>query len=400
MFDMFFPTAADLPLSPPPPWAQFVITAVGLFSVLLPAGPIRLSSGGILFGLFFYLYVWTAAQTFDAYNAAVTNIGIVYRWLDLVLIHTPEKDFWRVPEVKEGAEKDHVIEGRAPEGQWAKLKWFTDLWLSARGVGWNIRNSQMPPSAPSDVVKSRWLLEYIFRLFFMYLGVDVTSTLMMIIGVDAPFFDQPIWWQVSVSWIKVLRSYYAIELMYSVAAIVAVASGLFKPQEWPPITGSFRKYGFTIRKMWGTCWHQLMRRPCSEPARVFKEFFGLKKGSFLSRYSQIWIAFLVSTSTHHAGAVIGMFEDGGYWQMIYFMVQPAGIMLEDFAIYVGKRAGIQDGASSRALGFVWTFIWFSWSMRFMAAYQPFSWTASYIFPSLSEYLLKLLGQTINSKMIV
>lgn len=66
-------------------------------------------------------------------------------------------------------------------------------------------------------------------------------------------------------------------------------------------------------------WHQCLRRRCSEAGRLIKAAFRLKDGRLLSRYSQLWIEFIVSALSHLAGAIVGCFEDGGYWQFVYFM---------------------------------------------------------------------------------
>lgn len=62
----------------------------------------------------------------------------------------------------------------------------------------------------------------------------------------------------------------------------------------------------------------------------------------MSRYSQVWVGFAVSASVHHAGAKIGMYEDGGYWQAVYFMIQPIAIMLEDGIIALAQRTGFES----------------------------------------------------------
>jgi len=66
----------------------------------------------------------------------------------------------------------------------------------------------------------------------------------------------------------------------------------------------------------------------------------------MSRYSSVWVGFFVSAISNHTGAMVGCFEDGGYWQAVYFMMQPVGIMAEDFAVFLGKAAGIRESGSS------------------------------------------------------
>lgn len=211
-----------------------------------------------------------------------------------------------------------------------------------RGVGWNIRSAQIPPAVPSSYPRNRWLGKSSIRLFMMYLGCDLTSSILNYTAVNEPFFDQPLLWQVFFAWTKALRSYYIIEASYCMVAVPAVLFRVSSPQMWPPMTGSFRKDACTVRKTWGTCWHQVMRRACSEAGRIVKAICGFRKGGFLSRYSQIWVGFALSASSHHAGAVTGCFDDKGFWQVMFFMVQPAGIMFEDLMIWLGKKMSLKE----------------------------------------------------------
>jgi hypothetical protein len=188
----------------------------------------------------------------------------------------------------------------------------------------------------------------------MYLGNDITATILEQFCPDAPFFDQPLANQIFLAWTKAFGSYYSVELNYYAAAIPCVLLGYGTPSSWPPISGSFRREAYTVRKMWGTCWHQLMRRPCSEAGRIVTKICGFEKGSFSSRYSQIWVAFAVSAVSHHMGAKLGCFEDGGFWQAVYFLVQPVGIMGEDFVIWVGKKMGFGETGKSPCSSRKWT----------------------------------------------
>lgn len=106
-------------------------------SVLLPAGPVRLSSGGLMFGLCFYLCVWTAAETRDGYTTGSGCIIVLYRWIDLVLLHNAERDFWQVGKVDTGTDANHdrvTVEVRAPQGKLAKVRWFAGIFWAFRSV--------------------------------------------------------------------------------------------------------------------------------------------------------------------------------------------------------------------------------------------------------------------------
>ncbi|CZR61800.1 uncharacterized protein PAC_11697 [Phialocephala subalpina] len=380
MFEALFPAEG----SPPPSWLQTMMSLVSVGSILLPYGVARLSAGGIVLGLFFYLQFWTADNTVGAYAAGTGCASVLLRWIDLLAVHRPETDFWPVKKVEN--DTSHVpVEERVPSRIWAKLKWFSSLWIASRGIGWNIQVNQLPPAVPSDYPKALWLRQVTIRTFFMYVGYDMTSNILLYFTRLGPFFTQPLVWQVFYAWVKAFRAYYSFELSYFALAIASVAIGLSQPYQWPPITGSFRRDAYTVRRMWGRCWHQCMRRSCSEAGRIVKNTLGLPDGSFRSKYSQIWIGFLVSALSHHAGATVGCFEDGGYWQFVYFMIQPAGIMLEDLAIHVGKIYGLKWSNWMNRLGVLWTILWFSWTLRFMVAYQPSIWVTSYSIPSAFRY---------------
>jgi hypothetical protein len=74
---------------------------------------------------------WHGDKMLGGYLAGSGICSLMYRWLDLVAIHQPESDFWKVNDVN-GKNEDGKVEGRAPVGLWAKLKWWTDLVLSSR----------------------------------------------------------------------------------------------------------------------------------------------------------------------------------------------------------------------------------------------------------------------------
>jgi hypothetical protein len=87
-----------------------------------------LSTGLILLTLIFHLTFWTYAPTYSEYTAAASCMATIVAWLDFIAFHKLERDFWKI-----GVnEKGEVVEERAPEGAWAKLKWSTLFWTGCR----------------------------------------------------------------------------------------------------------------------------------------------------------------------------------------------------------------------------------------------------------------------------
>ena len=155
----------------------------------------------------------------------------------------------------------------------------------------------------------------------------------------------PLYIQVLIGWAAAFKAYYGICLFYYIGAFLTVVINIYTPSEWPPAFGTFSN-AFTVRKMWGSCWHQWMRRPCGEAGRIVKELCGFRTGSFASRYSQVWAGFTISALAHHTGAMVGGFEDNGFWQCIYFMSQPLAIMGEDFIMFLGRSIEIEGSRKS------------------------------------------------------
>lgn len=70
--------------------------------------------------------------------------------------------------------------------------------------------------------------------------------------------------QLLFTWLPAICSCYAMKMQYSLFAAITVATGLYTPQDWPPIMGHLADVS-TVRDLWGKFWHQLIRRvscPC------------------------------------------------------------------------------------------------------------------------------------------
>jgi hypothetical protein len=80
----------------------------------------------------------------------------------------------------------------------------------------------------------------------------------------------------------------------------------------------------------------------------------LQKGSFASKYLQLFIGFGVSATVHGGASMMihRSFDDDGAFAG--FLGQAAIIMVEDHVIDFGKRMGCRDSSLWRIVGFIWT----------------------------------------------
>jgi hypothetical protein len=104
-------------------------------------------------------------------------------------------------------------------------------------------------------------------------------------------------------------------------------------------------------------WHQQVRRICSAPGTyIVRDVLQLRKGSFASKYIQLFSTFAVSGIMHAGGSMLihRSWEDDG--AMVAFLLQATIILVEDHVIDFGKRLGIKGSPFWRLVGFVWTIL--------------------------------------------
>ena len=100
--------------------------------------------------------------------------------------------------------------------------------------------------------------------------------------------------------------------------------------------------------VWGRFYHQWLRRILSTAGMLVNKLSGIRRGSTASFYPQLLVGFGVSALIHMIGAMVGSFDDGGFGQAMFFLVQPLGIVVEESVIQIGKRLGIQKSGESRS----------------------------------------------------
>jgi len=94
-----------------------------------------------------------------------------------------------------------------------------------------------------------------------------------------------------------------------------------------------------------------------------RDVFHLAKGTFTSKYLQLFVGFLVSGAIHLGAAMANAraFRDNG--EISFFIAQAVIILIEDHIIDFGRKLGVQDSRTLRILGYLWTIMWFGYSLR-------------------------------------
>ncbi|KAH0532445.1 hypothetical protein TsFJ059_001136 [Trichoderma semiorbis] len=138
--------------------------------------------------------------------------------------------------------------------------------------------------------------------------------------------------------------------VHSLLAIAAVLCG-DQPQSWPHIWQGWPSQAYSVRRFWGNYYHQGLRKALSGPADWIIDSV-LPRGSLISRYSRLALAFFLSALLHHQA------ERSETGQLIFFSSQALGIMLEDAVYKLYSFSPIQlPRRIERALGYLWVLVW-------------------------------------------
>jgi len=89
----------------------------------------------------------------------IQGLIIFAHWVDFYLLREPEREFYRVKDVKDGDVKGREVGGRGKgkerkivegqnEGERKGLGWHFELMTSMRGAGWNWRVKNIPSAPP------------------------------------------------------------------------------------------------------------------------------------------------------------------------------------------------------------------------------------------------------------
>ncbi|KAJ4137168.1 hypothetical protein NW768_002749 [Fusarium equiseti] len=145
------------------------------------------------------------------------------------------------------------------------------------------------------------------------------------------------------------------------AAIISLALGLSQPDEWPSLNGPISAC-CTIRGFWGTFWHQLYRRTLTGWGDFIPDkALGLRRGTLLSRYVRLTLAFLLSGLMHHPMVSVYSLGADDTWSCEkFFLLQAFGIMVEDAVQTMAEGLSLPR-PMRRLAGYTWVVVFLVWS---------------------------------------
>lgn len=101
-------------------------------------------------------------------------------------------------------------------------------------------------------------------------------------------------------------------------------------------------------------WHQQVRRFAGDPGiYLARDILGLRKGSFASKYLQLFVGFAISGAMHAGASMLIHRSLEGDAAMTFFIGQACIIMIEDHVIDFGKHLGFKNSIFWRLVGFGW-----------------------------------------------
>lgn len=360
------------------PWitnAPFTAVCYGgsaLLSAFHPS-PLRTALSIAFIAWFTYL-IFITHMDIPFWHAA----GLLTAWpqnlieyVERFLVGRQEDEPWQ--QVK-GRPRAEVAKRRVPQTFWARLKWGIEISINPRGFGWSQEEKNIPGAPPAGTTRSAYLLRKVSQmawLFFLKLQMNIVAAHLVADGrylddglrapIVSTFYSLPLWQRVLAVWFQALNCYWLCSVVGSLITVAGVVVGYWEPDDCPPINGPLSEL-YSVRKVWGTVWHQSMRRSASfVGVSLAHDILGFPKGSFGSRYTQLFAGFVTTGAIHAFATFVSLGHSIGEWT--FYPGQAVAIFVEDHVIKAGKALGFRDNKFWRVVGALWVFVWFSFALQ-------------------------------------
>ncbi|KXX77983.1 hypothetical protein MMYC01_201731 [Madurella mycetomatis] len=295
---------------------------------------------------------------------------------------TPESSFWRIDRPAREA-TSYAAFGLS------KIRWALTLIFNMRGVRWNYQVKNVPPVSAGRRLVSRtdFLLRRAAMAVYYLVMADLASQAAVTVlytneatlvrgQVDSKYLHlrdgRSAVWSFLRAVVFGVQPYYMLQLQYAVLSLLAVSVQLSQPTDWPPIFGDLAETT-SVRDFWGRYWHQTLRRMFEAWSRAFCDAWGLRPGTWQSRYARLWLSFLMSGLGHAASVLILpsprniTFGERTGGLLAFFLWQAAVITFEDGVKHLWRRRiggpSATESALVRMIGYAWVVctLWYSMS---------------------------------------
>ncbi|KXT05027.1 hypothetical protein AC578_10289 [Pseudocercospora eumusae] len=326
----------------------------------------------ILSLLFLLRPYYTSGSHLEDYNSAIYLFCCLTGYLDFQVFSParsePEPRFQGASKVPGSGNHDTNPSGTGIEDCHTlcrRLKFAIRLNTFGRGIGWNWQVKNVP--AITDAKKPKWVYvrgrlgsaipSFIKKTVAVYLlGATIAVQNHSDSGTPSYYLLN-----IAIGWLVAAWAWHSMNFIHDLAAAASVALGICDRWEWPPFFGPLEEM-WSVRRTWSVTWHQWTRRMLNHPAILLTRLLGLRKGTLLSRYAQLYLTFLFSLALHWYLIFNAVRHDVGEFR--FFLSQPVIITVEDIVQhgwrrYTGNSKSDPLTAFERMVGYMWTITWFS-----------------------------------------
>ncbi|CZT52371.1 uncharacterized protein RSE6_13703 [Rhynchosporium secalis] len=360
----------DRPVSPRP-WFLPLVLLSFIVSTTLPRRSRILIAVPILLLLVSQMRTYSTGDNIKDFGRGSFIFGFVLKFIDFGIL-TRDGEAYKLKDRKSSISNAGSISRSAEvKGIWQRFKDSAELWLfTMRGIGWNWKVGGIPERKPQST--SYFIFRTLLRILGSYLAWDICKHLMGLYpyihsSPRGAFFSLPFSSQVILTWLHQLEAFCFINLPYQIGALLTVATGYQTPADWPPLFGDLSG-GYLVSRAWGRVWHQLLRRPLGMLTPYVQRVLGTKSRSAKRTFSLV-CSFMMSGFVHWSGALNCPWTSSSHGMFTYFIMQAPVVRLEDCIVDWGRRQGFKSSVLLKCLGYLWTFSWISYSMRYAARYQ-------------------------------
>ncbi|KAI1647328.1 membrane bound O-acyl transferase family-domain-containing protein [Daldinia loculata] len=288
----------------------------------------------------------------------------------------PEERFWRANGPTREAQAYSAF-------GWKKMRWAAVLMFNQRGIRWNHQVKNIPGSP--KMTRSQFLAAQLGKFIGCLCMADLLFEIHRRLNLTSPdgqaghinskhlTIKHHDWrWSLAKTFSFAFLPYFMLSMQYAQGAFIFVLFKLSKAEDWPPAFGAMQNL-VTVRRFWGSFWHQQLRHMFTSYTDVFADSFGIRRGTNLSSYTKLYLAFLISGCFHALGQlhlprpsdVTSRECSIGF--LLFFLWQAVAITVEDITIWAMHRNSASESKGRvpkyySIVGYVWVFLSMWWSL--------------------------------------